>query len=682
MASSIKKLTKATKSMQKKLNNMYAQLAEQDEDSDEDSEDEQFFQVSSIVGKTPVQFAQVANANFEGNVQMLFNQAKSCPKDLELSEVFLLDSQSTVNLLCNAKLADSVYESDATLRLTSNGGKMCTNLKCTVKGYHQDPWFDPCAITNVIALTNMKKQYCVTYDSEANNGAFIVHRQDDGKQNMIFRHHPSGLHYWDPRDEASYVFVEKAEETALVTTVEENKSQFTKRQIKQAEVAKNLYATLCFPSWQDYKWIVRANMIANCPVTLNDINRAEAIWGKDVHALMGKQPKKKPTPVTRDIVKVPKEFMKLHNEVLLSIDIFFVNGIAFFLSLSRVIYYTGTSHLADRKVDTIYKAFKEMFAYYLRRGFRIVTVYADGEFEPLKPMIEALPAGPQVNLAAKGEHVADIERRIRVVKERARATRSRLPYRRIPQILTIWIVFGAVRMLNYFPSKGGVSSTLSPNTIMSGEVLDYKKQLQLPVGQYCQVHEEELPRNSQAPRTRGAIALGPTGNVQGGFRFMSLKTGKRITRYSWDSIPITETVIARVEQLGRDQPEHFIFTNRHGHMIGDVATPGVQPEYPDLLEPDTAKDPAAVDIPGVDNDVELTGVDPDTHTGDQGNEFQFDDPDTAVVPPPPVDAGPEPVVDDYPLPPPPDEPELQAPAPQPEPEEPSPPNLHRSTRVQ
>jgi len=270
-------------------------------------------------------------------------------------------------------------------------------------------------------------------------------------------------------------------------------------------------------------------MIANCPVTLADINRAEDIWGKNVHALMGKQVKKKPTPVTRDIVKVPKEFMKLHNEVLLCIDIFFVNGIAFFLLLSRVIYYTGTSHLADRKVNTIFKAFKEMFSFYLRQGFHIVMVYADGEFEPLKPMIEALPAALHVNLAAKGEHVADIERRICVVKERARATRTVLPYKRVPQLLTIWIVFGAVQILNYFPSKGGVSSTLSPNTIMSGEMLDYKKQLQLPVGQYCQVHEEELPHNSQAPCTRGAIALGPSGNVQGGFRFMSLKTGKQIT---------------------------------------------------------------------------------------------------------------------------------------------------------
>jgi hypothetical protein len=52
----------------------------------------------------------------------------------------------------------------------------------------------------------------------------------------------------------------------------------------------------------------------------------------------------------------------------------------------------------------------------------------------------------------------------------------------------IHIMLNAVKMLNFFPIKGGISNTLSPKTIMSGETLDYKKHLSLQVGQYCQVH--------------------------------------------------------------------------------------------------------------------------------------------------------------------------------------------------
>jgi hypothetical protein len=164
-------------------------------------------------------------------------------------------------------------------------------------------------------------------------------------------------------------------------------------------------------------------------------------------------------------------------------------------------------------------------------------------------------------------------------------------------------VLNAVKLLNFFLTKGGVSDTMSPKTIMSGETLDYKKHLSLQIGQYCQVHEEDTPRNSQRPRTKGAISLGPSGNLQGGFKFMALNTGQKIVRRSWDAIPMPDTVIARVNELGSDQPKQLIFTDRHGRLIGDVETPGV----------DFEDDDDDVEFPGVEpvdvGHVELPGVD-------------------------------------------------------------------------
>ena len=92
----------------------------------------------------------------------------------------------------------------------------------------------------------------------------------------------------------------------------------------------------------------------------------------------------------------------------------------------------------------------------------------------------------------------------------------------------------------------------------------------LQFGEYCQVREEDKPRNSESARTQGAIFLGPCGNLQGGFYFMSLASSKKITQYSWDDIPMTDTVILRVNQLGRDQPKRFIFTDQKGRPIGNV----------------------------------------------------------------------------------------------------------------
>jgi hypothetical protein len=56
---------------------------------------------------------------------------------------------------------------------------------------------------------------------------------------------------------------------------------------------------------------------------------------------------------------------------------------------------------------------------------------------------------------------------------------------------------------------------------------------------------------------------------------MALNTGKKILRRSWDVIPITDVMIARVNSLGSDQPRQMTFTDRHGCLIGDIEIPGM-----------------------------------------------------------------------------------------------------------
>ena len=252
-----------------------------------------------------------------------------------------------------------------------------------------------------------------------------------------------------------------------------------------------------------------------------------------------------------------------------------------------------------------------------------------------------MPGGPQVNLASSNEHVPEIERRIRVVKERCRATRHSLPFQRLPKLLTIHIVFHAVKLLNFFPTKGGISETLSPKTIMSGETLDYKKHLCLPIGQYCQVHEEELPRNSLRPRTKGAISLGPSGNLQGGHKFMALNTGKKIVRRSWDVIPMPDTVIARVNTLGADQPEQLVFTDRHGRLIGDdddVDMPGVDDEEMMIKSQECQSQEWIADLTGVDEALpEVEEALPFADEPDAPQVVDIDDLDTPAPDPPPIE---------------------------------------------
>ena len=56
----------------------------------------------------------------------------------------------------------------------------------------------------------------------------------------------------------------------------------------------------------------------------------------------------------------------------------------------------------------------------------------------------------------------------------------------------------------------------------------------------------------------GAIALGPTGNAQGDYRFMSLYSGAKISRHQWTALPMTDTAIARVHALGIEDEQPLI----------------------------------------------------------------------------------------------------------------------------
>ena len=242
-------------------------------------------------------------------------------------------------------------------------------------------------------------------------------------------------------------------------------AHFTKHQIAGAEKARTLQASLSFPSQHDFKWILQSNQIVDCPVMVQDAKIAYRIWGPNIAELKGKATQKTPTSVELDIVQIPKEIRELHHCVSLSVDIFFVNNIPFLITLSRNVRFTTVTHLSDRLTQTIFKALRGIVLYYFQKGFQIIGLTADGEFASLQECMVELPGAPKLNLTSANKHEPYIERRSHVVKERVRSLHHSLPLKQLPKQITIYIVFYAVKLLNYFPMKGGVSDQYSPKDI-------------------------------------------------------------------------------------------------------------------------------------------------------------------------------------------------------------------------
>ena len=87
-------------------------------------------------------------------------------------------------------------------------------------------------------------------------------------------------------------------------------------------------------------------------------------------------------------------------------------------------------------------------------------------------------------------------------------------------------------------------------------------QLRIRFGSYVQVWEPSTQTNSMNMRRRRAIALGLSPNSTTSYLFLALDAGKLINQAQFTEIPMTASVIARVEQLGAGEPVMLTWTNR------------------------------------------------------------------------------------------------------------------------
>jgi hypothetical protein len=72
--------------------------------------------------------------------------------------------------------------------------------------------------------------------------------------------------------------LEAKQETSMLSTLEENKTFYTNRQVERAKRARALARALGCP----LKMILRLNLIKDCLVVQEDVKLAEMIFSKDV----------------------------------------------------------------------------------------------------------------------------------------------------------------------------------------------------------------------------------------------------------------------------------------------------------------------------------------------------------------------------------------------------------------
>jgi hypothetical protein len=485
----------------------------------------------------------------------------------DMKDYIILDNGSSLSLFANEKLVENIRKSDTKLLLATNAGVKENDMKASVPEFG-DVWFDKDAIANIFGFAELKKKCRITYDSDKED-AFLVHTENGL---IKFEASPQGLYRYKVSQNYLDGLKEMVQETSnIVTTVAENRKNYTQRQFDRAKEARKLYHNLGTPTVQNFKALLKANMVANCPITTEDVDIAEKIFGPSMSSLKGKSTRRSPKPVRADVIEIPRELVEKHRNVELCMDTMFINSEGMLTAIDRTIKFRSLVPIDSKQKDEYYRALDVILRKYNSAGFMIKMIHCDGEYRSMMDDVKD-NLDVEMNYANAFDHVPEAERNNRTIKERVRAAYHRLPYKKLPRVMIRYLAMVQVNQLNYFPVKGGISSYYSPRTILGGTPLDYKKHCTIPFGAYVQANHESTPTNDNAARTIDCIYLRPCNNLQGGHELMDLNSGRVITRGGKiTEIPITPVVIKAVEAIAeREGFKSLKFKNRHGVVFFDT----------------------------------------------------------------------------------------------------------------
>ena len=188
--------------------------------------------------------------------------------------------------------------------------------------------------------------------------------------------------------------------------------------------------------------------------------------------LKGRSTRPRPNKVLDSYMDIPEEFLeRMSKDLELAIDIVFINSQIFLTTIDRTVLFKAVVPLKNREDKEILCGLNIIINYYEDAGFDIIRLHADGEFESLKEAMRDM-FHVKVNLCNPDEHVEDVKRFNRSIKEKFRVAFYYLPFKAITQIMVDNLAMECGYSSNLVPAKGGVSKYFSRHVMLKCQVLD------------------------------------------------------------------------------------------------------------------------------------------------------------------------------------------------------------------
>ena len=360
---------------------------------------------------------------------------------------------------------------------------------------------------------------------------------------------------------------------SMVTTIEQLKRQFTKKQLEEIERVKSLHESLDLPGKATLLATVNSGEIMNIPnVSTEGIHNYFKLYGKPAAEDAGDRVKFKPKIPPQ---LVDESILEHIRKVILSIDLFFIGKLAFMIGSFMLPWCERPlilqQYLAKgKKPEAIVDAIRAFIGTMKTHRVEATLIRCDQEpaLVASKSLIESTLG---IKVEQLTENVPPAERSIRSVKTGCRKRVALLAFKLFPTLIP-FLVAWAVSRLNLLVSAT-VPGKLTPYHAFTGRKPNYQHLAAASFGQIvrCDSTNSEFP-NTLEPRSVDAIALVPTGNQHGDWFCYNLSTCSIIRRYIRrnDPVPTTQTHIDLINSLAATHSQDMMFTTFSGEVLDEV----------------------------------------------------------------------------------------------------------------
>ena len=474
-------------------------------------------------------------------VREVIAKAVASVKRDKVDNEIILDTAASKSLFKNVELVSDLHDIDP-VEIdgvnTEGEALVCTQAGFTKLGYVM---YSEKSMGNILSFGDVVDDaHKVEYD--ANNDIFKVQYKPFGKIHVFARDSQTNLY--------THEAGKRGKSIIGVNTVQENMNKYTKREVKQAKLAREYIRRSNFISEGQLIKAINTGKIKNCEISSQDVLRSIDIFGKHEGNLRGKTTARKTKAVSADIPTTSTtERQSLH------IDIMYFNDQPYLLGLFEPLELAVAKRLQTKTKFEQWHALQEIIQVVIATGAKVFEIRCDQEKgidnSYLKSkLVGDTYGGITLDVTGGRSSVNDVERKIKTIKERIRGVLNTIPYK-LTVKLEDWLLQSCLYFINRMPTVNALDLR-SPVEKLYGVVLDAKTDLKHGFGDYVEVSDEETD-NTMKSRTRSAIALMPTGNAQGSWYYYLVTTGKVVRMNKGESLPMPDYLIKHMNSKADEE---------------------------------------------------------------------------------------------------------------------------------